>query len=216
MKNVQREGRTVIFVSHQMGMINQLCNHAFFLDNGVLVEENVPSVIIQNYLNHIHQEQNNRFFKAKKNSQDIQIISAETASQSGQSKVQFSHDEDIILKINIYVLHPVENATIGVLLKDYQGRNVFTTQYNLENSQKQSTELQASIKIPGMFLRPGRYSFLAAVHVPNIREIDRVEEICSFMIFDIGSEFSIYSDQSDQGCVFANCQWNIHETSMIV
>src|SRR4030066_2370712 len=34
MGDVAKEGRTVLFVSHNMGAVKQLCNQGFLLDNG--------------------------------------------------------------------------------------------------------------------------------------------------------------------------------------
>ncbi|HOR47459.1 MAG TPA: ABC transporter ATP-binding protein [Caldisericia bacterium] len=46
----QKEGRTVLFVSHNMGMITSLCKKAVLLDNGcILVEGNVTDVVTRYY-----------------------------------------------------------------------------------------------------------------------------------------------------------------------
>lgn len=52
MSEVAEHGRTLLFVSHNMGAISQLCNSAILLNQGQLVEQsnNVGS-LVQNYLN---------------------------------------------------------------------------------------------------------------------------------------------------------------------
>ena len=44
------EGRTVLFVSHNMGSIMQLCNNALLLTNGQLDSASLTSEIINKYL----------------------------------------------------------------------------------------------------------------------------------------------------------------------
>ena len=45
----QGQGRTVLFVSHNMGLITSLCKSAIMLDNGRLVMSGTPSEITSNY-----------------------------------------------------------------------------------------------------------------------------------------------------------------------
>ena len=44
------DGRTVLFVSHNMSAVNQLCNNVLFLKNGCVSEQGVTSSVINNYL----------------------------------------------------------------------------------------------------------------------------------------------------------------------
>lgn len=45
-----KEGRTVLFVSHNMAMIDNLCTRAIFLRNGRITEDGEPSEVIATYL----------------------------------------------------------------------------------------------------------------------------------------------------------------------
>jgi len=51
MNEISRSGRTVIFVSHDMTAIEQLCNKAVILQKGILVEQGTPHDLISHYLN---------------------------------------------------------------------------------------------------------------------------------------------------------------------
>eukprot|EP01042_Synura_sphagnicola_P012547 gene12547-15960_t len=44
------EGRTVIFVSHNMGAINQLCNRGILLKNGKMLLNGPISKVVDDYL----------------------------------------------------------------------------------------------------------------------------------------------------------------------
>ncbi len=54
MEDIGREGRTVLFVSHNMSAIQKLCNRAMLLDNGRLMADDEPVTVINSYL-HNHQ-----------------------------------------------------------------------------------------------------------------------------------------------------------------
>lgn len=50
MGNVASEGRTVLFVSHNMGMINSLCQRAVLLDSGsIIMDDDAPKTIARYY-----------------------------------------------------------------------------------------------------------------------------------------------------------------------
>ena len=51
MKDVAEKGRTVLFVSHQMAAIQNLCTRAIMIRNGVIEKEGTPLHVIDYYLN---------------------------------------------------------------------------------------------------------------------------------------------------------------------
>lgn len=51
MDAVAKEGRTILFVSHQMQAVANLCSRAILLDNGVVVQEGGVNDVINSYLN---------------------------------------------------------------------------------------------------------------------------------------------------------------------
>jgi lipopolysaccharide transport system ATP-binding protein len=53
MENVAREGRTVLFVSHNMPAILSLCGRVMLLELGRLVDQGSPSSVVQNYLDDV-------------------------------------------------------------------------------------------------------------------------------------------------------------------
>lgn len=50
MNSVAREGRTILFVSHQMQAITKLCNRALLLDQGRIIEQGETRNVVQKYL----------------------------------------------------------------------------------------------------------------------------------------------------------------------
>lgn len=53
MENVAREGRTVLFVSHNMPAVLSLCTSAIFLDAGRMVDQGTPTKIVEHYLDDV-------------------------------------------------------------------------------------------------------------------------------------------------------------------
>ena len=51
MEDVGKEGRTVLFVSHQMASIQKLCQRSIWLDHGEVVDNDATQIVVNKYLN---------------------------------------------------------------------------------------------------------------------------------------------------------------------
>jgi ABC-2 type transport system ATP-binding protein len=52
-KQFQRDGRTIVFVSHSPDLVRSLCDRAAVLDHGLVVGEGAPGVVIRTYREHL-------------------------------------------------------------------------------------------------------------------------------------------------------------------
>lgn len=59
MKDVTKEGRTVLFVSHNMGAINQLCPSSIMIEKGKIVAKGPSKELVQRYLSSMFSQNNN-------------------------------------------------------------------------------------------------------------------------------------------------------------
>ncbi|MEA5420667.1 ABC transporter ATP-binding protein [Spirulina sp. CCNP1310] len=212
METVGKDGRTVIFVSHQMGMINQLCNHAFWLHHGVLIQQGSPQNIINAYLESLNKGGSNCFMsQSSLTNKEVYIFSAETVNELGEPQKQFAHNEAICLKSRIRALSWVRNTNFCLVLSDRQGRKILTSEYPLDKIGLKIEEFDLIFRIPSNFLQPNSYHFGLYLHVPNVRHLESISDVCAFTILDFGSDFSMYNEDVDRGCVFATfCEWQVN------
>jgi len=212
MKDVGDEGRTVLFVSHQMGTIAQLCSKVFILEKGKITKEGDTKKTISSYMQDLSFNESNRFISknSARTSKNIYITEVETVDSFGVSAAEFSHLDNITLKIIVWIEKWINNLFLGVLVKDIQGRKIFTSQLEFDSvvNNNKLKELAIKMKIPKNFLVPGQYLFSVALHIPNVQIVEQIEDICKFSIVDMGSEFAAY-EGLDYGCVFAECSWEI-------
>jgi ABC-2 type transport system ATP-binding protein len=52
-RQFQRDGRTIVFVSHSPDLVRSLCDRAAVLDHGLVVGEGTPGVVIRTYREHL-------------------------------------------------------------------------------------------------------------------------------------------------------------------
>lgn len=53
MKQLKEEGKTMVFVTHNLGVIQNFCNRAVWLDKGVVRMDGDPNVVVEEYLKEI-------------------------------------------------------------------------------------------------------------------------------------------------------------------
>ncbi|MBD2037924.1 ABC transporter ATP-binding protein [Leptolyngbya sp. FACHB-321] len=212
MEDVSKSGRTVLFVSHQMGMINQLCDQAFLLEKGTIVQKGKSNDVITSYLEKSSSNQQRSFIRDKPSeiNKKIFVSEARTLNKSGISTSEFGHTEPILLNLICLGKQCPNDTLLSITVKDRLGKKIFSSEVNLnsyaENINKGA--LSATVRMPEHFLTPGRYSFFIGLHIPKLEILDSLEDMCEFTIIDTGSEFAIY-EGLDYGCVFAKCDWNI-------
>ena len=206
MGEVAKHGRTVVFVSHQMGAVAQLCRKALFLNQGTIEKEGETQSVIDYYLNEIANGSRGGYISSESD-KDIYVTRAEALDTDGNIKTHFSHKETIVLAITFKINRWLPNSTMGFFVKDHRGRKIFTANNPEWTTVGQGKkEVRVTVKIPGAFLVPGKYVFTFAVNVPNVGFADWVEDVLPITIIDGGSEFHAY-EGADYGCVFGNCEW---------
>lgn len=210
MGEVAKGGRTVLFVSHQMGAIAQLCSEAILLSKGTIARQGNTQQIIDYYLSEISLEVRSGFNDRIISDKPIFIKNAQSLNNQGQPTSHFIHLEKIIIAINCQINHWIANAEIGFYVRDNRGRKVFTTvNFPLDSLEAKKEGFLITSTIPANFLVPGQYLFTLAITIPHVSTIDWLEDVLTISIVDGGSKFSSY-EGLDYGCVFANCQWDVN------
>lgn len=205
MSEISKNGRTVIFVSHNMGSVSNLCSRCVLLDQGSVIKIGVTSDVIQQYLN---PSQSNIDKKNIAKNKEMYISDIYTKKGNSITKT-FSNTDDISLIVKIIRQNIVSDSVIGLVIKDKFQRKLFTEVYQLNHIGKVfGDKLLLELKIPKNFLVPNSYSVDAAIHVPNKRIIDYIQDIPLFEVVDVGSKFYL-NEGLDYGMVFTSFNWKV-------
>jgi len=205
-------GRTVLFVSHQMGSIIQFCNKALLLHKGEVVETGSVAQVVNNYMNLSSQNMGRFLVEATSLRKDICIVAAQSYDSEGNPAVNFTHNQEIVIEITCKINRWVKGTEVRISVRDSK-RNVFTTDTELIAQEGQPPgELRVKAVIPAGLLRPEEYFFKLAVYLPNQIIFDIVEDALSVTVMDGGSKYAA-SEGLDYGCVFVDCKWSIDNSS---
>ena len=104
MQDVSRgEGRTVLFVSHNMGSIRSLCNRGVLLENGSVKADGEVNAICDMYLNDSLDSLSAVWQKELSPNKDFQVTKVELKDSNGQVKSQFSCNEEWCIQMTVHV-----------------------------------------------------------------------------------------------------------------
>ena len=209
MKDVSSEdGRTVLFVSHNMGVIAQLCNKAMLLNKGRLEVAGKTDDVIHHYINNPTHLPNS-MYKAEEKTGLIKpnyFTRIYTSKANGELSSDFLFDESIVLNFEFIINDYSDNLLIGIGLHDKYDKRVTTFLRNVSLFRKKDGVYQGRLILPSTIIAPNTYTFLCAIWVKGGTIYDKVESICQVKIYDNGTEFAIH-EGDDYGNMILNASW---------
>lgn len=123
MKDVSSDGRTVIFVSHNMGAVRMLCGTGLLLKNGILAGSGAIENVIANYIE--DSSQNNCPTVRLTRPPDRCTVWMESVSVLGNGKPTsiLETGDKISLEVKFQAREPIQKPIIGYLIRSSRGEN---------------------------------------------------------------------------------------------
>ena len=133
MKDVsQGQGRTVLFVSHNMGAIKTLSDNAILMKNGILELVGATQNVIDGYLNGAEIGRKSHFVNEMPK-KDSDILEIKITNEYGESTGNFGFNQSVAVHFKIKIAKKHIDAKLGVRIKDQLERSVFTTEVTLRS-----------------------------------------------------------------------------------
>lgn len=171
------EGRTVLFVSHNMGAIKELCTKSILLQNGKLIYEGITREIIDKYL--MKSDFGVSVWENKKPINEVfNFTRIEIFNKNLYSTNTIPSNEPFYLKINCISLKDIPSATISVRFTSSDGIPVFTTALSDTDKCEYLAEgnHEYKLKFDSINLVPGQYNLVIACFVARQKLFDIVQE----------------------------------------
>ena len=197
------EGRTVLFVSHNMASVRQLCHTGILLENGSIAMMGKMSDVIDTYVSQSSTDKEligAVWNKNKLEDKPIQLIHAEVQNANGDPKTSFSCDEDFYVELTYKVDEKIPGMTcLFSLLKSYDDSFVLQTEsndtgFNYVESMSQGIN-RFRLHFPKRLIGHGTY-FARATLLSNYnisgRVIEKMDRIIKFDISDYRTQRGNY------------------------
>lgn len=182
--DVAREGRTVLFVSHNMGAVRKLCNRCVVLAQGIVFFDGVYDTAIQKYLRCSNSETRRGVFTDKPET----IICFQEVSVYSPGKSEMAHLEitdQIIVELRYRVRQRIKGSNLSFTLKRegvilYRSWDIDTNQDVF--SVREPGAYVVQLALPYQLLTPGTYSIDIAAGQSGIGIIDQHKDC---LVFDL-------------------------------
>ena len=183
MEDVAREGRTVIFVSHNTGAVAELCTRAILLEGGKKIADGPVSRVLDEYAelmsvtggSHAPLERDPRL--------DASIVGVQMREPGGSARGTFDLSEPIEIAVRFDVssrLHGYQ-LTVGLLRNGVRIIHTFDTDELTEIPARDPGQYEACWRVPAMTLKAGRYTVDVGAGTPE-RHMQQFDAIASFEI----------------------------------
>jgi lipopolysaccharide transport system ATP-binding protein len=122
MKDVAGHGRTILFVSHNMAAMRNLCDRVIYMHNGAIVADGKTDPVVEKYLQStLVTEAKSSSLTCKIKDQDFQLLTARLINENGEEKDVFECDEAIGLEMRVLVRKPVPALYGYLAIKNPEG-----------------------------------------------------------------------------------------------
>jgi lipopolysaccharide transport system ATP-binding protein len=212
MNEVSRQGRTIIFVSHNMAAIENLCERVILLDSGkVKLDTDSHSAISQYIQGLTHNSRAGDLAHILRASNYLPII----------QKVEFINEQDqpvtavnsgASLKVLIHYNHTevLKDPYFGLNFETLWGVKVIQIQTRLQKGHLPDLAPSGIIecKIPRLPLLPGTY-FISAGCGSQAKQLDFVERGCQLQV----TEFDVFGTgrlpRPEKALIFVDADWEV-------
>ena len=172
MEGVTRVGRTVLLVSHNMQVIQRLCNRALLLEKGRLVATGAPSTIVGRYLNDALVAST---LEPVELGQQVRMNRL-TVTQDNVPAGEFL-DSERPLEVHVHydILEPVRNLLLGFNVVAGDGIALFRTYDMLTYGlgERDPGAYESVFQLPGGLLPAGQYFFEVLVGIHRLRWLSK-------------------------------------------
>jgi lipopolysaccharide transport system ATP-binding protein len=172
-EDITRGGRTVLFVSHDLGAVRMICREAAFFSNGSMVRRGAAKEVVEEYLD----PKRDSIPIALSKDPAISVLGYRLVDASGREAKFFDNTSKAAFEIDYRIETSIRHLLLGFDFLTANGATVFRT-YDIESPSKDE-------RIPGLYrsrfvinlnpLNPGNYILQIRIGIHRERWISKDE-----------------------------------------
>ena len=202
----RREGRTIVVVSHSLGLVQQLCKEVIWLDKGKIRQAGLAADVISaytggSYAEHVERDDESR---ERWGTGDARINSIELLSSDDIKIQHFDSDSAVRVRFQINAHVRLESPILRVRMTKLNGDVIWAT-----STQRVSNLIRildgpatATLDIPKLGLLEGTYYLSASIsNSTSTTELDHCQNWLRFNVHK--------TNMFDEGVVSVESSWNL-------
>ncbi len=217
MEDLRKGGRTVLFVSHNMAAVENLCSRGIWIDSGRVRQDGATHEVIQSYLASFAETQESASdltgVQTRHGNGDIRYTGAAFLTLDGQPQLVTRSGDSIRLRFYYHAKKPIPYPSFGFRLTTEMGTLVTDTStwhHSLDIPEIAPGDGYLDLEIDYLNLLPGRYDF--SLWITGLAHIvyDGVEH-CAKLEVELANVYrSGKQIDARSGIVFFPQKWNLH------
>ncbi|AUC75809.1 ABC transporter ATP-binding protein [Olleya sp. Bg11-27] len=210
------EGRTVLFVSHNMAAIQDLCTRVLLMSNGVISLDGSVEEVVNTYLSAHSSSIGEVFFDYDKSHEAAKIKSIKVYNNQDEVSAQLKSGEHFKFVIDFDVKRELRNPVFSLRISDLQNVNIVTWRSNdfIDSPLKTkiNNDFNVVLEIDSIYLLNGIYDvsmgFADGKEVLDMR-------IKQFQIEILPSKpderyHILTKEKSSNSLIFSSAKWNVN------
>jgi lipopolysaccharide transport system ATP-binding protein len=217
MGEVARDGRTVLFVSHNMQAVRALCDRSILLEHGRAIDDGPTDAIVRRYLASIEPVDTGvRRWEdpaSRPGSDECRLVQIRVTDDAGDPGSSFFSSQRISVVVDLDLITPDPGLVVAVDVVAVDGTTVFRS-YSTDSDEspvlgRRAGPLAVRCPIPGELLNAGRYIISTRVHVRGIDGIINEPGVLHFDVNpDHGTSYFLDSHHARPGVVAPILAWD--------
>lgn len=197
-EELKQSGVTIVFVSHDMGLVKQICDRAIFLEGGVVQAAGEPKDVINRYVGTVlaAQKESAASTSEPEDAPDLEashrhgdglskIIDLELLGHDGEPTRTVESGERVSIRVRVAFEEEQPSPMIGILLRTRNGLEVFGTNTSIEEADLPAVaageELEVEFDV-ACALTPQEYTLTVATQHPSGHSQDWLDDAVSFQV----------------------------------
>jgi lipopolysaccharide transport system ATP-binding protein len=224
MGSVAMQGRTVLFVSHNMRAITDLCRSCLWIDKGTIVHEGAPQAVVCDYLSSGKPERSDGIITPEMHinaTGDVYIHRVTLRDRAGEPATTLFFGDPLCILLEFEVLRPVQGMRLIVAIEKLDGTLVCVF-HHTDNPCEQPIDAEPGKYVASMQvelpLMPGGYALhLGAKPAPGYwgsgRSWDWVQRAIDFHLEEFTCDGRAVLPSG--GVVQPAAKWEIHRVASL-
>ncbi|WP_299110594.1 ABC transporter ATP-binding protein [uncultured Winogradskyella sp.] len=208
------DGRTVLFVSHNMAAVKSLCTRCVVLENGKSVFEGETDAAVDFYLNNSGSNSSTytgsiQFNKDEIGNQQVALVEVKSFDNNERVRSTFFNNEDISISIKVNVKESIKNSRFALIMETLNGEKVFVSASNEITKGDITKGLYTfSVVIPKNLLNNIEYNVFVSGAIPGKNYFFKPYKCFSVKIEDSKSKGYNFNEKW-HGTVHPQLKWSL-------
>jgi lipopolysaccharide transport system ATP-binding protein len=225
MHQIRQQGRTILFVSHDMAAVTRLCQRAVILDHGRIVADGLPQAVVNQYLSSAWKTGSDRSWPNPVEAPGNEIVRLRGVGvhdESGRTASAFSIHKPFSIEVVYDVLTSGHILVPVIELQNEQGVEIFSshdTASEWRRKPRERARYRSSVCIPGHLLAEGGLVAHVSImsHVPATTLHAHERNAIAFQMIDSQPQDSTRGDYVGPmpGIVRPLLQWTTTAASSV-